>query len=51
MCPARVLPRHARVRSSRDGTNRETTGEGPGLQKINNLVRIIVGVRIGDKIS
>ena len=31
-----------------DGTNRESTGEGPGLQK-NNLVRIIVGVKRADK--
>ena len=30
-----------------DGTNRETTGEGPDLPK-NNLVRIIMGVKRAD---
>ena len=31
-----------------DGTNRETTGEGPGL-RINNLNRIIVRVKRADE--
>ena len=43
MCSAGVLPGiHDCTRD--DGTNRETTGEGPVLRK-NNLVRIIVGVK------